>query len=111
MVSFRQLKRMMYAITFVAIIASLITLLQFRNATFFQTLLIVDLLGVFTPIIVLNYLNYRRTKLIEAHLPDFLRDVAESNRSGLTLEKAIESAAKGQYGPLTEEMHIVSAQI
>ena len=102
---------MMYAITFVAIIASLITLLQFRNATFFQTLLIVDLLGVFTPIIVLNYLNYRRTKLIEAHLPDFLRDVAESNRSGLTLEKAIESAAKGQYGPLTEEMHIVSAQI
>ncbi|GEM_PF-403511 len=87
------------------------SLVFFSAAYFLQTLLVISVLVGVMPIIVFQYLNFKRIKLIETYLPDFLRDVAESNRSGMPLVRAMESASHGAYGPLADEMNIVSAQI
>lgn len=48
---------------------------------------------------------------IEARLPDFLRDVAEAGRFGMTLAEAVVAASKGRYGKLSPEIKRMAAQI
>ncbi|MBN1677524.1 MAG: type II secretion system F family protein [Candidatus Thermoplasmatota archaeon] len=48
---------------------------------------------------------------IETRLPDFLRDVAEAGRFGMTLADAIVVASSGRYGSLTPEIKRMAAQI
>ena len=54
--------------------------------------------------------NDKITKL-EERLSDFLRDVAESNRSGQTLHEAIRTASQGDYGELSPEIRKMAIQI
>jgi flagellar protein FlaJ len=53
----------------------------------------------------------KKIKLIEDRLPDFLRDVAEAGRFGMTLADAIVVASTGRYGSLTQEIKKMAAQI
>ncbi|MCU0852524.1 MAG: type II secretion system F family protein [Thermoplasmata archaeon] len=53
----------------------------------------------------------RHVREIETRLPDFLRDVAEAGRFGMTLADAIVVASSGRYGRLTPEIKKMSAQI
>jgi archaeal flagellar protein FlaJ len=53
----------------------------------------------------------RRIEGIESRLPDFLRDVAEAGRFGMTLPEAIIVASKGRYGQLTEEIKKMASQL
>ena len=52
-----------------------------------------------------------RISAIESRLPDFLRDVAEAGRFGMTLPDAIVVASKGRYGLLTEEIKKMASQL
>jgi len=52
-----------------------------------------------------------RVRAIEERLPDFLRDVAEAGRFGMTLAEAIVVASTGRYGKLTPEIRKMAAQI
>ncbi len=58
-----------------------------------------------------DILYYRRIKKIEERLPDFLRDVAEAGRFGMTLAEAIIVASSGRYGALTDEIKKMAAKI
>jgi flagellar protein FlaJ len=53
----------------------------------------------------------RRQRAMDEKFPDFLRDLAESERSGMTLPKALLTAARGTYGALTPEIRVMSAQV
>jgi archaeal flagellar protein FlaJ len=53
----------------------------------------------------------RRIAKIEQRLPDFLRDVAEAGRFGMTLPDAIVVASTGRYGLLTDEIKKMASQI
>jgi flagellar protein FlaJ len=53
----------------------------------------------------------KKIKQIEDRLPDFLRDVAEAGRFGMTLAEAIIVASSGRYGSLTPEIKKMAAQI
>ncbi len=53
----------------------------------------------------------RRIKKIEERFPDFLRDVAESGRFGMTLTDAIIVASSGRYGALTDEIKRMAAKL
>lgn len=53
----------------------------------------------------------RHVKEIETRLPDFLRDVAEAGRFGMTLADSIVVASSGRYGRLTPEIKKMAAQI
>ncbi|EQD42049.1 type II secretion system protein, partial [mine drainage metagenome] len=52
-----------------------------------------------------------RIEKIEDRLPDFLRDVAEAGRFGMTLPDAIIVASRGRYGLLTEEIKKMASQL
>ncbi len=52
-----------------------------------------------------------RVKAIEKRIPEFLRDVAEAGRFGMTLSEAIVVASTGRYGELTPEIKKMAAQI
>ena len=62
------------------------------------------LLAVISPIALLNYVDYRWRKAVDEHLPDLFRSVVQAQEIGMTLPKALEEAAKRDYGPLTPEL-------
>jgi flagellar protein FlaJ len=53
----------------------------------------------------------RNVSKIEERLPDFLRDVSEAGRFGMTLPDAIVVASTGRYGLLTDEIKKMASQI
>ena len=55
--------------------------------------------------------QHKKIKQVEEHLPDFLRDVAEAGRFGMTLADSIMVASEGRYGTLTPEIQKMAAQI
>lgn len=55
--------------------------------------------------------HVRRIQKIDAIFPDFVRDLAESRRAGMTFTKAILFASKGEYGILTPEIKKISQQV
>jgi flagellar protein FlaJ len=61
-----------------------------------------------------GYFHNREAKRIAAvdeKFPDFLRDIAESARAGMTLPRALVTAAQGSYGALTPEIRQMAAQV
>ncbi|MEA3202145.1 MAG: archaeal flagellar protein FlaJ [Thermoplasmata archaeon] len=52
-----------------------------------------------------------RIEAIDQKFPEFLRDLAESQRAGMTLTEAVITASKGNYGVLTPEIRKMAAQI
>jgi archaeal flagellar protein FlaJ len=59
------------------------------------------------------YYNRDRKRILamDEKFPDFLRDIAESARAGMTLPRALVSAAGGTYGALTPDIKIMAAQV
>lgn len=60
---------------------------------------------------IYDFINQRRIKRIEERFPDFLRDVAEAGRFGMTLAEAIVVASSGRYGALTDEIKRMASKI
>lgn len=50
---------------------------------------------------ILEYRKYKENKEIEERFPDFLRDVTENIRTGMTVTQAIKSTKDNHYGALT----------
>jgi flagellar protein FlaJ len=59
------------------------------------------------------YASHRARKIskIDSIFPNFVRDLAESRRAGMTFTKAILFASKGNYGILTPEIQKISQQV
>ena len=58
--------------------------------------------------------GHRRDKIrarVEEKFPDFLRDLAEYWKGGLSMTVAIQTLAKGEYGNLNEEVNKMASQI
>ncbi|MFH1229086.1 MAG: type II secretion system F family protein [Candidatus Aenigmatarchaeota archaeon] len=51
--------------------------------------------------LILQYKAYKNNKEIEERFPDFLRDVAENIKTGMTLTQAITATKETYYGALT----------
>lgn len=60
---------------------------------------------------VLYFLEHRWISGCDDNIPLLLRDLTEAQRAGLPLVKAIEEAAKREYGPLTNELRKTANQI
>jgi flagellar protein FlaJ len=58
-----------------------------------------------------KFLEARKRFIMDTIFPDFVRDIAESRRAGMTFTKAILFASKGNYGTLTPEIQKISQQI
>ena len=60
---------------------------------------------------IYEFLRMRRIRKINERFPDFVRDLAESRRAGMTFTKAILYSSKGNYGMLTPEIQKIAQQI
>ena len=70
--------------------------------------------GILTSIGPIGFYNHIKSKMkreIESRLPDFLREIASSTSSGMTIFDSIKSAAEGDHGKLTPELQMMSSQI
>jgi flagellar protein FlaJ len=77
----------------------------------FLNWLVIAILGFVGPYGFYMARKQREIKQIERRLPDFLRDVAEAGRFGMTLAEAIVVSSGGRYGRLTPEIKKMAAQI
>jgi len=57
------------------------------------------------------YIDNRWREGIDANLPNLLRDIADAQRTGLSLPRAIAESSKRNYGPLTPELKKMAAKI
>lgn len=64
-----------------------------------------------TPYAMWKYFRVKKVKGMERQFPNFLRDLVESKKSGLTLSEALRNAADNEYGMLNEEVKKMSNQL
>jgi len=67
------------------------------------------LLGL--PAILIYEREGRRLNGIDTNLPNLLREIADSQRIGMHLPRAISEASKRNYGPLTKELKKLAAKV
>jgi flagellar protein FlaJ len=75
----------------------------------FFILAIIIVIGIPTFLIV--YREERRQARIDENLPYLLREISNAQRTGMSLPRAIQEAAKRHYGPLTPELRKMSSKI
>ncbi|HVN66418.1 MAG TPA: type II secretion system F family protein [Methanomicrobiales archaeon] len=63
------------------------------------------------PLAAFQYLEDKRVYSLEESLPNFFRDVAGMNDSGMTLPNAIANVAQGEYGALTVYIRRLAAEM
>lgn len=73
--------------------------------------IVFGVLGIIGPIGFYNHVKEKRKKEVEEKLPDFLRDIANSCASGMTIYDSIKSASEGDYGELTPELKMMVSQL
>ncbi|MEM7825428.1 MAG: type II secretion system F family protein [Candidatus Aenigmatarchaeota archaeon] len=77
----------------------------------FQVILIIATGFLFSPIIFLKYTEHKKIKQLEGIFPVFLRDFAESVRSGMTLPQALKSVSYNDYKTLSPYVKKMAAQV
>ena len=73
--------------------------------------IVFGVLGCIGPIGFYNHVKVKRKREVEEKLPDFLRDIASSTASGMTIFDSIKSASEGDYGELTPELKMMASQL
>ncbi|MEM3010554.1 MAG: type II secretion system F family protein [Candidatus Bathyarchaeia archaeon] len=93
-------------------VAILVTayLTMWGKPLFDEYVLLAVIIVIFPPA-VLDYLDFRWKRAVDEHLPDLFRTVVQAQETGMTLPQALEEASKRRYGPLTEELRRMVAQM
>ncbi|MBN2330801.1 MAG: type II secretion system F family protein [Candidatus Aenigmarchaeota archaeon] len=73
--------------------------------------LIISLFIAVIPYFLYRYSQYAWLKSIERQFPNFIRDLADSKRSGMTLESAIDLASRTNYGKLSGLIRTMSNKL
>ncbi len=63
------------------------------------------------PFFIYKYSKFMQLKSMEAQFPNFVRDLADSKRSGMSFPEAIRLASKSNYGKLTLEIKEMSNRL
>lgn len=66
--------------------------------------LVLSLLVALAPSAVVEFVNNRWLRGVDANIPRLLRDVTEAVRSGVPLSKALEDASGRDYGPISRPL-------
>jgi pilus assembly protein TadC len=84
-------------------------ILSFLSWALIQLTLI--FLVIFSVYFFLNIRIYKRTKIIEDKLPDFLVLVSTNLKGGLSLEQSLWASIRPEFGLLAQEMTVVSKRV
>ncbi|MEM5829785.1 MAG: type II secretion system F family protein [Candidatus Aenigmatarchaeota archaeon] len=77
----------------------------------FSTINILACIMFVMPIVLLEYLNYRKLKIIENMFPAFLRDFIELTRGGMNVEQAMKNLRKNDYKELNPYVKKMAIQL
>ncbi len=109
-------KKEEYAVTF-ALIMVFVALVKEAVVYTTSKILVLDFTAVMiaviglTPWFLVRYSEYQRIKTMEERFPDFLRDLSEARRAGMTLPHAIRFVSKLDYSHLSVEIKKMSDMI
>lgn len=79
--------------------------------TFTIDWLVILILAATGPYGFYEFARVKHLRKMEEKLPDFLRDLAEYWKGGLSMTDAIDTLSKGEYGELTPEVRKMSVQL
>jgi flagellar protein FlaJ len=101
------------ALIFVALTALAIffTIFLHMSVAISINMIFIGILILTVPYSIYKFFRFKKIKALEREFPSFLRDLAESQRAGLTLLQAIQSSAKSEYGLLTNEVRKIDKQL
>ncbi len=110
------MERKLTIITIVnAAIVSTIVILSyflFKDVTgLFSTILILAAIMFVIPIALVKYYDIWKTKSLEDFFPQFMLDLVEAIRSGMTLPQAVKVISENDYGHLTKYVKKLNAQL
>ncbi|MBU4300225.1 MAG: type II secretion system F family protein [Nanoarchaeota archaeon] len=74
-------------------------------------LILLSFIMMGVPPAMLRYNKYQQMKEVEESFPDFIRDITEGLRGGMTLSLAIKYASNNNYGALNSHIKTLVAQI
>ena len=95
----------------VAVALVLLSALLIGDAGTVGNVFVISLFIVVIPYFVLEYTSFLWIKSVERQFPNFIRDLADSNRSGMSLPEAIHICSKTNYGKLTDEVKSMSNRL
>lgn len=108
-------KRMMLLMVANGIFVALIIALDFMYLSdvpnLFSSVIVFAIIIFVVPIALLRYFELSKIRELEDAFPQFMRDLVESVRSGMTLPQAIETVAENDYGRLSAFIRRLSAQL
>jgi len=107
----RTLKRIAILSSVAAAALLIASILFYGSSPDFDYLLIVVFTVSVAPASFASIIHNRWKKKIENAMPEFLRDLATSIRTGVPIHAALEHASKRMYGPLTNELKILVAHM
>ncbi len=84
---------------------------KLQNEVVSNVLLLVAMTMMGVPPAMLQYNKYQKSKEVEDSFPDFIRDITEGLRGGMTLPLAIKYASNNNYGALNPHIKLLVAQI
>ena len=89
----------------------LISIFLIGDAAVIGNMFIISMFIAVIPYFLYRYSKYAWLKSVERQFPNFIRDLADSKRSGMTLETSINMASKTNYGKLTNEIKTMSNKL
>ncbi len=81
------------------------------ESTLIDDVIVWTTLIVVVPLAIFQHMEMKRVHSLEESLPNFFRDVAGLNDSGMTLPNAINNVAQGEYGALTGYIRRLNAEM
>lgn len=84
---------------------------KFHNEIASNIMLLLALTAMGIPPAMMQYGKYQSKKEVEESFPDFIRDITEGLRGGMTLPLSIRYASNNNYGALNPHIKILVAQI
>ncbi|MCS7135118.1 MAG: type II secretion system F family protein [Candidatus Aenigmarchaeota archaeon] len=96
----------------ISILLVIMSYFVFREYTqIFSTILIVAVVVAAAPIIIFKYAESVKIKSLEDQFPQFMNDIVEAVRSGMSLPQDINLVSKNDYGNLTYYVRKLNAQL
>lgn len=74
-------------------------------------LIFIGVIILTVPFSIYRFLQFKKVKSYEREFPNLLRDIAKSQRAGLTFVQAIQVSSKSEYGALTSEVNKLNKQL
>src|SRR3989338_1747970 len=77
----------------------------------FTNMIFLGMLILIVPFSMFKFFRLKKIRAYEKDFPNFLRDISESLRAGLSLIQAIQATGKSDYGSLTNEIKKMNNQL